>query len=94
MADEATDDPVATCILECVETGPTAPQDVARRFAAGRAGKGDPPDAWRRYLMAVRQQGIALARQGRIEIVRKGAVIDPSEMKGLVKFRRTTAGGS
>ena len=49
--------------------------------------KKDPPDLWRRYLQAVRQQATFLARAGRLQIVRGGKVQDPNDFKGLVKLR-------
>jgi len=60
------DDPVARAILELLETVPPgrsiSPVAAARAFALSRARPGDPPDAWRRYLPAVRQQALHLAR--------------------------------
>ena len=38
-------------------------------------------------MNAVRQQAIHLARQGRIEIVRKGRPVDPNKVKGVVRLR-------
>ncbi len=56
------DDPVARAILESIETlapgRSIAPVEVARAVARARARPGDPPDAWRRYLPAVRQQAL------------------------------------
>jgi hypothetical protein len=37
-------------------------------------------------MLAVKQQAKFLAREGRISILRRGKVIDPNKMKGLVKF--------
>ncbi|MEC8198924.1 MAG: DUF3253 domain-containing protein, partial [Pseudomonadota bacterium] len=47
----------------------------------------DPPDFWRRYLNAVRQQAKHLARMGRIEILRKGKPVDPNDFKGVYRLR-------
>jgi len=89
---EKADDPVAAAILEAMEDGRTPTiQDIARQIAEQKKkpGKkpGDKPDLWRRYMTAVRQQAVHMARTGRIEIVRKGKVIDPKEVKGLVRLR-------
>ncbi len=63
------------------------PNEVARTFAAGRAKRNDPPDLWRKYLPAVRQQALHLARQGRLSILRKGKVADPNApIKGLIRL--------
>ncbi len=87
------DDPVARAILESIETlapgRSIAPVEVARAVARARARPGDPPDAWRRYLPAVRQQALHLARQDRLTILRKGKPVDPhAPFKGVVRLGR------
>jgi hypothetical protein len=47
----------------------------------------DVHELWRRYMNAVRQQATHLARQGRIEITRKGQPVDPKNFKGVVRLR-------
>ena len=87
----ASDDPVAEAILAQLASPGAAksisPEDAARAFAAGRAGPTSPPDLWRRYLPAVRQQALHLARQGRIHILRKGKPVDPhAPVKGVIRL--------
>ncbi|WP_218940188.1 DUF3253 domain-containing protein [Denitrobaculum tricleocarpae] len=89
--DAQKDDPIARMILQMLEEGGAArnldPNAVARSFAAGRAKRNDPPDLWRKYLPAVRQQALHLARQGRLTILRKGKVADPhAPIKGLIRL--------
>ena len=85
------DDPVAEMILESL--GALAPgesislMDAARAVAEARRRPSDGPELWRRYMNAVRQQAIHLARQGRIEITRKGTPVDPNDFKGVVRLR-------
>ena len=85
------DDPVAASILKSLYA--LAPgqsiglMDAARAIADTRRRPTDPPDLWRRYMNAVRQQSIHLARQGRIEIIRKGQPVDPNNFKGVVRLR-------
>jgi hypothetical protein len=82
------DDAVALFILDAVaEGGEVLPRDVAQRIAAVRARPIDPKDLWRKYMLAVNQQAKHLARQGRIEIVRRGEAVDPDDVKGLFKLR-------
>lgn len=93
MTDEKTEklDPVAVAILELVanaEAGKSiSPEDAARVYAETRRKKGDPPDLWRRYLPAVRQQALHLARAGRISMLRRGTPVDPDKpVKGVVRL--------
>ena len=85
------DDPVATVILETLSgLAPGASislMDAARVVADQRRRPTDGPELWRRYMNAVRQQAIHLARQGRIEITRKGQAVDPKNFKGVVRLR-------
>jgi hypothetical protein len=85
------DDPVAAAILSFLaERGPgksVSPVQAAQAVAAPRARPGDPPDLWRRYLPAVRQQALHLARRGRLVILRKGKPADPHKpIKGVVRL--------
>lgn len=89
-APDSKDDPIAQAILTLLEQGEErsiSPEDAARAFAAGRAKASDPPDAWRRYLMATRQQALHLARSGRLVILRKGKPVDPhAPVKGVIRL--------
>ena len=81
-------DPVAEFILEILSDGQSvAPVDIARALGATRQRPRDKPDAWRRFLMPVKQQMVYLARNGRIEILRKGVVTDPDNFRGVVRLR-------
>ncbi len=93
----AGDDPVARAILELIETlapgRSISPVEAARAVALARARPGDPSDAWRRYLPAVRQQALNLARRGRLTILRKGKPVDPhAPFKGVVRLGRAGEG--
>ena len=82
---------MATAILTLLAERPAGksvtPEEVARAFAASRAKPGDPPDLWRRYLQAAREQAMHLARSGRLVILRKGKPADPSHrIKGVIRL--------
>lgn len=65
-----------------------SPQNIAKSFFADHRKAKDPDDAWRRYLNPVKQQMVHLARQGRVQIVRKkNDVVDPDDFRGLVRVR-------
>ncbi|MCW8914517.1 MAG: DUF3253 domain-containing protein [Magnetovibrio sp.] len=84
----AKDDPVATAILDALADGETLSfENIAQAIAEARRRPKDGPQLWRRYMMAVKQQALFLARQGRVEIVRKGQVVDPNDFKGIVRLR-------
>ena len=85
-------DPIVVFILDYLADGVEAShQDIARAYAETRKKKNDKPDFWRKYLNAVKQQVLHMAREGRVEIVRAGKVVDAEDFKGLVKIRRTKA---
>ena len=81
-------DPVAEFILEALaESGSAAPVDIARSLGAMRKRPSEKADAWRRFMNPVKQQMVHLARAGRIEIIRKGVVVDPEDFRGVVRLR-------
>lgn len=90
-AAEDTLDPVARAILEALSARPTGAsitgEEVAQAIAEERRRPVDPPDLWRRFLPAVRQQALHLARAGRIEFLRKGKPTDPETVRGVVRYR-------
>lgn len=85
-------DPLVEHIMACAASGelPT-PAAIARGFAEGRVKPKDGPEAWRKYLNPVKQQVLHLARQGRIELVRHGAAVDPDTSRGVVHVRLPSA---
>ncbi len=92
-SEETLRDPVVEAILHCVsETSSVSPQDVATYIAAQRKKSDDRPAAWRKYLPAVKQQMVHLARAGEIDILRKGQVADPNDFKGIVRLRKAVKG--
>lgn len=55
------------------------PSDVARALA---------PDQWRSLMTRVRREAIVLAREGRIDILRKGRPVDSAEeIRGVIRLR-------
>lgn len=84
-------DPVAEIILDILydlEPGKSiSPQDVAKVIADMKRKPKDGPQLWRRYMNAAKQQALHLARQGQVEIIRKGEPADISDLKGLWRIR-------
>jgi len=57
------------------------PSEVARALAPE-------DDAWRRLMGAVRATAIRLAREGQVEVLRKGKPVDPAaEIRGVIRLR-------
>ena len=88
-----TQDPIVLAIMAELDAGKPgasiAPEQVARAVAEQKRTPKDPADLWRKYLPAVKQQAIHLARAGRIELLRKGKPVDdPAHAKGVVRYRR------
>jgi hypothetical protein len=85
-------DPVAQKILELLALTPpdgsVSPTDVAKAVAEARRRPKDPPDLWRRYLPAVKQQALHLARAGKLVVLRKGKPVDAQTAKGVIRYKR------
>lgn len=57
------------------------PSEVARALAPEE-------EAWRRLMGPVRDAALTLAREGRIEVLRKGKPVDPGqEVRGVIRLR-------
>jgi hypothetical protein len=55
-----------------------SPNDVAKAVD---------PENWRRELPKVKAVAIGLARQGRIDLLRKGKPADPDDVRGIYRLR-------
>lgn len=55
------------------------PSEAARAAAE----EGD----WRSLLTAIRSEGRVLASEGLIEVTKKGKVVDPETVKGVIRYR-------
>jgi hypothetical protein len=56
------------------------PSEAARRLAGEDA-------EWRASMPKVRAAGRKLADDGRIEVLKKGKVVDPHTVKGVIRYR-------
>ena len=68
------------------------PQEIARAYWETRRKASDPPDGWRRYMVAVRQTALSMARQEKLVFLRKGVPADPRKVKGVIRLRRREPG--
>ncbi|NKB48008.1 MAG: DUF3253 domain-containing protein [Alphaproteobacteria bacterium] len=85
-------DPIAEKILELLAASEPnsslSPQQIAQAVADARRRPNDPPDLWRRYLPAVKQQALHLARAGKLIVMRKGKEVDAQTAKGVIRYKR------
>lgn len=56
------------------------PTELARRLA------GTDETRWRLMMKPIRTVAVALAHQGRVQILRKGKPADPSDFKGIYRI--------
>lgn len=85
-------DPIAEKILELLTAAEPntslTPEEMARAVAETRRKPSDPADLWRRYLPAVKQQALHLARNGQLIVLRKGKPVEPKSAKGVIRYKR------
>ncbi|MCQ8277863.1 DUF3253 domain-containing protein [Acetobacteraceae bacterium KSS8] len=60
------------------------PSEVARNYG----------EDWQRLMTPVRNAARALAKEGVIDILRKGKPIEPDEMRGVIRLRIRRTDGS
>lgn len=91
MTDKTTEkkeDPIRQFILAMLRDGSSrTPQELARAFQSERVKPSDGPNAWRRYLLAAKQQTLSLARAEKLIFVRKGEPLHPDDVKGVYRVR-------
>ena len=54
------------------------PSEVARELGG---------ESWRGLMRPVRDTAMELARQGEIEVLRKGKPVEPGEVRGVIRLR-------
>ena len=73
----------ATILRLCAERGPgksICPSEVARALA------GPDETAWRLLMRPVREAAFRLAREGRLQVLRKGRPIPPEQARGVIRL--------
>lgn len=86
----ASPEAIRACLEELVAqrgAGKTiCPSEVARALG------GSEPDAWGRLMTPVRRVAVALMKEGRVTILRKGHAVDPDDFKGVYRIGPPGAG--
>jgi hypothetical protein len=73
----------ATILRLCAERGPEksiCPSEVARAIA------GPDEKVWRLLMHPVREVALRLAREGGIQVLRKGRPIPPDQARGVIRL--------
>lgn len=79
MSEPAIREEILNQVTACGAGRSISPSDVARALR---------PDGWQSLLTRVRREAVVLAREGRIDILRKGRPADPeAEIRGVIRLR-------
>lgn len=79
MSDSAIRETILAQTAACPPGRSLSPSDVAQAVDA---------EGWHSLLGRVRREAVVLAREGRIDILRKGKPVDPeAEIRGVIRLR-------
>ena len=73
--------------IEAILLRLTAQRGPAKSICPSEAARELAPQ-WQPFMGVVRQAAIRLARQGRIEILRKGKPVEPADVRGVIRLRQ------
>ncbi|CAN5278383.1 DUF3253 domain-containing protein [soil metagenome] len=83
-------DPIETAIFEKLSrVDPKG--DNGKSIEPAEVAKALQPVQWQRMMPKVRGAALALMRQGRLTITKKGKAIDPNAFRGVIRLRLPTA---
>ncbi|MEM9988678.1 MAG: DUF3253 domain-containing protein [Pseudomonadota bacterium] len=69
---------ILSLLAEREEGKSICPSEAAKRLS---------PEDWRPLMSHIRTVGRELADAGKIEVLKKGKVVDPHTVKGVIRFR-------
>jgi len=79
MSEPAIRDAILAQTAACGAGKSISPSDVASALE---------PEGWQRLLPRIRREAVLLAREGLIDILRKGKPVDPTaEIRGVIRLR-------
>ena len=64
----------------------TEERGAGKTICPSEAARAVAPEDWRRLMPAVRRSAVALAKDGRIVITRKGKPADPDDFRGVYRL--------
>lgn len=66
----------------------TAARGAAKSICPSEVARALEPEAWQSLMPRIRREAALLAREGRIDILRKGKPVDPeAEIRGVIRLR-------
>jgi hypothetical protein len=66
----------------------TAARGAAKSICPSEVARALEPEDWQKLMPRIRREAAVLAREGRIEILRKGKPLDPeAEIRGVIRLR-------
>ncbi|BDG72197.1 DUF3253 domain-containing protein [Roseomonas fluvialis] len=66
----------------------TEARGAAKSICPSEVARALEPDDWQKLMPRIRREAAVLAREGRIEILRKGKPVDPeAEIRGVIRLR-------
>jgi hypothetical protein len=83
----------ATQIILALATARGADKSICPSEAARVMAERAAAPSWQGFMTPVRQAAIALAREGRLEILRKGKPVAPDAVRGVIRLRIVPAAG-
>ena len=82
-------DPIETAIFE--KLAKADPKGVGgKSIEPADVAKDLQPEQWQRMLPKVRHAALALMRQGKLTITKKGKAVDPDNFRGVTRLRQAT----
>ena len=75
--------------IEAIILRLAAERGAGKSICPTEAARALDPDGWRGRLAGVRRAAVALAKDGRIAILRKGKPVDPDDFKGVYRLALT-----
>jgi len=62
-------------------------RDAGKSICPSEVARALRPEAWQPLMGPVRQAAVALAREGRLEVLRKGKPADLDDLRGVIRLR-------
>jgi len=83
-----------TNVLRQLILAMTGQRGVEKSICPSEVARAADPDDWRRLMDSVRDEAIRLAREGAIELLQGGSVIDPGAFRGPIRLRQAQSAAS